>query len=241
MRAHVLVVLLALTAAAAAGAGPDVRDCADNAFAASTDWRCAHRWLSRADGTVDAREVAMALARLRAAGPAAAAAARSVAALLEHRSPLYRNRDKGQVGRLRALLMLTLGDLGQAQLALPTLHDVLSHLDERGHPEEVAAAARTAGLLGHRGRELMPQLVSLLSLQMADEQIAFESEPSERQRAIATTPRLEALRALRALCQRGDGALLAQVQIASAVGRGSDPRALQALADLAQWLREGSP
>lgn len=179
------------------------------ATAAKRSLRALTDFLSRADGATDHLAVAVALDELRSMGSGAAPAAETLSALLPHRAPLYRDRDKAEVVRLRAYLMLTLSEIGYPESAEWALLDTLAHLDDRISAREVGAAARAASSLGRRGRELAPYLLEALSLTwLGEEEFSLQRYEPGFPPGEATTIQLEAVRALAAVASSEDGEVL---------------------------------
>lgn len=166
--------------------------------------------LAEASETTDPLRVAGALDRLRAAGPQAAPAAEAVIRLLSYRHPLYRDRDKLLVVRLRAYAFATLADLGPPPpSALPALVDVLVHADEQSPVSELAGASRAAAALGPRGRFFVPYLIEAIPLRRSHEEISLERFAADFLAAEATTVQLEAVRALAVVATPEDREALA--------------------------------
>ena len=75
--------------------------------------------------------------------------------LLSERARLYQQRDKYEVRRLRAYVLLTLADTGNADAAIPYIYDYIANAEEYGPGFEAGAGARAAGMLGPRSREFL--------------------------------------------------------------------------------------
>lgn len=172
--------------------------------AARADCKSICELLAHSDGSTDDAVIASALDVLRSAGPKAAPAAETLSGLLPHRSPLYRGRDKFQVVRLRAYIMVTLSEIGFPRSAMPALLDTLANLDERMSPVEVAAAARAAASLGRGGRDLEPYLLEALLLRVSPEELSLERYEQEFPPEEATTVQLEVVRALARISSADD-------------------------------------
>jgi protein SCO1/2 len=150
--------------------------------------------LARCDGATDDREVGGYLEALGHIGPAAAPAA--VPVILRHlseRSPLWRDRDKLQVIRLRGFLLATLARLGPPEEALAP---ILAELSGAKHAYSLAAAARAAGALGPRAAAAVPYLQRPLDPGFHDEPMSLERYDPEFPPEERTTARLEVARAL---------------------------------------------
>src|SRR5262245_43224873 len=101
--------------------------------------------LRRGGGHASAAVLAGYVEELGGHGPAGAWAGPALAELAADRSPLFRDRDKDEVTRLRALLLATLARVGVPRQAVPLLADQLANGDSA---PTVAAAAAAAGALG---------------------------------------------------------------------------------------------
>ncbi|HMB54219.1 MAG TPA: hypothetical protein VKU40_12940 [Thermoanaerobaculia bacterium] len=187
--AATVVTLVACAALAATAA-------ADEAANGPSRVETATARLAAAGAGSDPFRVAADLDVLRAAGPAARPVAPVVAALLPYRHPLYRDRDKLLVVRLRAYLVVTLAEIGAAEAALPALEDSLGNVDEQSAVLELAAAARASRSLGPRGRPFIPYLLEAITLRRASEEISLERFAPEVPAGEATTVQLEAVAAL---------------------------------------------
>lgn len=150
--------------------------------------------LARCDGATADREVAGDLEALGRLGPEAAPVAVPVILRqLAERSPLWHDRDKLQVIRLRGLLFATLARLGPPDAALAL---ILAELSGAKHPYALAAAARAAGALGPRAAAAVPYLQRVLDPGFHDETLSLERYDPEFPPEERTTARLEAERAL---------------------------------------------
>lgn len=180
-------------------------------------------FLSRSDGTTDHLAVAAALDELRAMGKRAAPAAETLSALLAHRAPLYRDRDKSEVVRLRAYVLVTLSEIGFPASAEWALFDTLAHVDDRITAREIGAAARAARSLGPRARDLAPHLLDALNLAiLGEEELTLERYAPDVPANEATTIQIEVVRALGAIAAHDDAAVLGTLRQLSD-GRSGEP------------------
>lgn len=182
--------------------------------------------LQRSDGETEHRVVARALDALRRLGPAARDAAPVLVELLSHDAALYQGRDKLGVLRLRAYVLLVLGEIGLPDAARPYLIDALAHVDERMHPVEVASAVRAAGRLGASGRDLVPYLLHLFRQRFGEEELTLTRYDAEVPKGEATTVQREIVRALSRMCSADDVDALALLERLAHGDAGSelDPR-----------------
>jgi protein SCO1/2 len=149
--------------------------------------------LARYDGATADREVAGTLEALGRLGPAAAPAVPVILRQLAERSPLWRDRDKLQVIRLRGFLFATLSRLGPPAAALDP---ILAELSSAKHPYSLAAAARAAGAMGSRAAAAAPYLQRAFDPGFHDEPLSLERYDPEFPPEERTTARIEAERAL---------------------------------------------
>lgn len=176
--------------------------------AAAPDADGALRFLASADGDTDPRRIAAALDVLRAAEPGEPAVMEALSRLLPYRSPLYRDRDRLVVIRLRAQLMATLAEIGYPASAQPALVDTLAHVDEFTPVLELAAAARAAGSLGAEGRPFLPFLIEAVFLRRSFEEVSLERYDGAFPPEEATTVQLEAVCALGRIARPEDEGVL---------------------------------
>lgn len=189
--AFVLAVLLLLGAGRLAGAE-------GSAPSAASGFPGPAGALSQCDGGTPAVTVAAHLEALGALGPPAApAAVAALLALLPERAPLYRDRDRPEVERLRAFLLATLARLGPPPEAIPF---VLAELEGAKSAYSFAAAARAAGALGSRletqAGAAVPSLLRALAPEFHDDLVSLDRYSPEFPPEEATTAALEAVRAL---------------------------------------------
>lgn len=225
--------LLALCLLFAAPLPADVRTCLarpasqQKACVAKLELAALTDFLGRSDGETDDRSLVAVLDALRARGRSAAPAAESVSALLRHRHPLYRERDKPLVIRLRAYLLATLADIGTPESALPPILDILAYVDELS-PLETGAAARAVRSLGTRGRPFAPYLAEALRGRSAAEEFSLERYDPDFPSREATTVQLEVIRTLAAIGAVSDPAVSAALGQLAADTTREDPRAVRA-------------
>jgi hypothetical protein len=177
------------------------------------------RILRQAHGATDEREVAKHLEALRALGLEASSVAESVAELLNESSPLYRDRDKHEVMRLRAYVFVVLSDIGVPNSAVPLIVDALANSDdEMGY--HFAAAARAAGSLGPRARPLIPHLCSGMQRYYHRDEFSLERYNPDYPQEEATTVQGEAIAALAKISVTSDTAV---VELLNSYANGTHP------------------
>jgi hypothetical protein len=157
-----------------------------------------------ADSRTDDRLLAGVLDVFRSMGRSGSRAAKPLSSYLRHEAELYWNRDQLEVARLRAYLMVTLQEIGLPADAYPHLLDSLAHADEHSSPIEIGSAARALWSEGQRARQFIPHLISVIAMESAEEEISLLRYDVEFPEAEATTPQLEALRSLAAMCRPDD-------------------------------------
>lgn len=162
--------------------------------------RCLTDVLLSANGATDDAVVASALDGLRSLRERASPAADAISQLLSHRSPLFRDRDKRLVVRLRAYVLLTLSDIGVPPSAQPALLDIVAHVDERMSALEIGAAVRAVRSLSARGCVFAPYLIGMLATRITEEEFSLERYEPVFPPHEATTIQLEVVRALGQVC-----------------------------------------
>jgi hypothetical protein len=175
--------------------------------------------LRQANGATDEREVAKHLEALRVIGVKASNVAESVAELLNESSPLYRDRDKHEVMRLRAYVFVVLSEVGIPSSALPLIVDALANSDdEMGY--YFAAAARAAGSLGPRARPLIPHLCAGMQRYYHRDEFSLERYNPNYPQEEATTVQAEAITALSQISATSNKAV---VELLNSYANGTHP------------------
>jgi hypothetical protein len=175
--------------------------------------------LRQANGATDEREVAKHLEALRVIGVKASSVAESVAELLNESSPLYRDRDKHEVMRLRAYVFVVLSEVGIPRSALPLIVDALANSDdEMGY--YFAAAARAAGSLGPRARPLIPHLCAGMQRYYHRDEFSLERYNPNYPQEEATTVQAEAITALSQISATSNKAV---VELLNSYANGTHP------------------
>ena len=163
------------------------------------------RILLSSDGATGHTLVAGLLHLLRTFGKNGAPAGDTLSAMLSHRHPLYRDRDKSTVTRLRTYTLLTLSEIGVPASAVPALLDVLAHFDARMNAAEFGAAARAAGSLGPAGHRFVPYMLAALPEVMSEDEFTLVRYEAKFETHEATTVQLEVLRSLGRVALPEDG------------------------------------
>lgn len=185
------------------------------------------RALREASGATGEREVASHLEALRAMGSEASSVAEEVAALLNESSPLYRDRDKHEVMRLRAYVFVVLSEIGIPNSALPQIVDALANSDdEMGY--HFGAAARAAGTLGPRARPLIPHLCAGMQRFYHRDEFSLERYDPDYPQEEATTVQAESITALAQISSTSDKAVVELLTL-YANGQHPDTRRFPAL------------
>ena len=182
--------------------------------------------LASCDASTDDTRIVQLLDSLRSLGSQAAPARDTVSAMLNHRHPIYTERDKSLVTRLRTHLFLTLSDIGTPDSAAMPLLDVLAHFDVRMNPAEAAAAVRAAGALDHRGRRFARYLLAMLDEPVAEQEFSLARYEPRFTPAEATTLKIEVVRSLGRLSTPSDTAVLERLRTLVSAGTrpGADRR-----------------
>jgi hypothetical protein len=185
--------------------------------------------LASCDGSTDHTRIASLLDELRSLGSQAAPAGDMLSAMLDHRHPIYAERDKSVVTRLRAHIFLTLSEIGTPDSAMRPLLDVLAHFDVRMNPAEAGAAVRAAGRMGPRGRRFVQYLLAMLDEPISEQEFSLARYETRFERKDATTLKIEVIHSLGRICKPSDtGAMHKLRQLISAGNSpGADNRVTQ--------------
>jgi hypothetical protein len=175
---------------------------------APADWPDLRRALAASNGSTDHTRIASLLDGLRSLGSRAAPAGDMLSAMLHHRHPIYSERDKSVVTRLRTHLFLTLSDIGTPDSAVVPLLDVLAYFDVRMSPAEAGAAVRAAGAMDLRGRQFIRYLLAMLDEPMAAQEFSLAGYAPSFDRRDATTLQIEVVRSLGRISTSSDAAVL---------------------------------
>lgn len=103
------------------------------------------------DPRTDHQVAAAAFDVVRRSGSTNTELAEAISFQLQHQAPLYQERDKWHVLRLRAYAFVTLSEIGVPASAYPMLTDTLMYVDERMQSVEFGAALRAEVLRQLRG------------------------------------------------------------------------------------------
>ena len=184
------------------------------------------RALASCDASTPDSRIAALLDDLRSLGSQAAPAGDMLSAMLSHRHPIYIERDKSVVTRLRTHLFLTLSEIGTPDSAATPLLDVLAHFDVRMNPAEAGAAVRAAGALEHRGRRFARYLLTMLDEPVTAQEFSLVSYEPRFEPTEATTLQIEVVRSLGRISTRSDTAVLDKLRTLVSAGTrpGADRR-----------------
>lgn len=201
------------------------------------------RLLSLCDASTDHRVIAGLLERIRAQPEGDPELAEQLVRFLPHQHPIYQERDRWQVIRLRAYLIATLTDTGFPDSGLPWLADSLIFVDERMAAVEVGSAVRAAGTLGRKGRQFLPYMLRMLGLQFAEEEFSLSRYDVSFPPQEATTVQLEVLRAVEKIGRASDGELLKTLRaVAEAPPRSPlEPRVITAARHALRQVEQRTP
>lgn len=148
------------------------------------------------DGTAPLHEVAELLDKIAELIPkdVPSPTASRVAAELNLSRRLYQGRDRFETVQIRGQILFSLSSSYVPDETIIYIDDMLRNSQD---PRNRAAAARAAGVLGLRGRELVPALIRVIkSGQLASPVALGLVSPLDRPDAAWTTDRLEAIQAL---------------------------------------------
>ena len=161
---------------------------------------------------------------IRTLGKDAKECAGQLTKLLSERSAIYEGRAKPTVYKLRAYILLTIADVGEASAALESITDMLATSD-KDMVFNFAAAAYAAGSLGENGANLTQLLLRAVRSDFIDVALTFESFDSKVNFKNRTSARLETIRALGKI---GSGALIAMPALIEIAKREPSSRMLPA-------------
>ncbi len=209
----------------------------------AADWPEIRSALAACDRSTDHTRIASLLDRLRSFGSKAAPAGDLLSAMLNHRHPIYVERDKSVVTRLRTHLFLTLSEIGTPDSALEPLLDVLAFFDVRMNPAEAGAAVRAAGALEARGRRFAQYLLAMIDEPVSVVEFSLVRYEPTFDRRDATTLQLEVVRSLGRISTPSDTAVLRKLQDLVAASRqpGADHRVAQEARAAIRRIERGEP
>lgn len=180
------------------------------------------------DGRTDHRVAAAAFDSVRHSGATNTELAEAISLQLQHQAPLYQERDKWHVLRLRAYAFVTLAEIGVPQSALPMLTDALMYVDERMQSVEFGAALRAAASLGAAARPYIPGILELYTQRFAEEEFSLDHYQTEFTPQSATTVQTEATLALGQIALAEDRDAIKVLQAIATRRQSMDPRVVSA-------------
>jgi hypothetical protein len=185
--------------------------------------------LASCNGSTDHNRIASLLDQLRSLGSQAAPAGDMLTAMLDHRHPIYAERDKSVVTRLRTHIFLTLSEIGTPDSATRPLLDVLAHFDVRMNPAEAGAAVRATGTMGPRGRHFVQYLLAMLDEPVSEQEFSLTRYDTRFERKDATTLQIEVVRSLGRICTSSDAGVMHKLRqlISTDMTPGTDRRVAQ--------------
>ena len=127
-----------------------------------------------------------------------------LSSMLPYQAEIYQDRDKWEVLRLRAYILLTLGETGFPESAFPTLADVLGYVDERMKVVELGAAIKVVGNLGVKGSQFGESMISAYNRVFCDEEFSLKRYELNFSKDEATTVQIEIVSALGKICNKKD-------------------------------------
>jgi hypothetical protein len=99
--------------------------------------------------------------------------AETLSSMLSYQSGIYQGRDKWEVVRLRSYILLTLGETGFPDSAIPSLEDALAYVDERMSVVELASAINVVGNLGEKGSRFGKSIIGAYNRVFSDEEFGL--------------------------------------------------------------------
>ena len=151
--------------------------------------------LKRVDSSCKTAQIVAYLDPIRKAGLSANSAAETIVQLMDERSPVFKERPKLEVYRLRAYMLLTLADIGAARTSVKFIAESLANSDAE-MTFNFAVAAHAAGTLGADAYEFTPLLERALQTDFVDVPLTLVSYFAPLTPTTTTSGRIEAIRAL---------------------------------------------
>jgi len=124
--------------------------------------------------------------------------------MLSYEAAIYQDRDKWEVLRLRSYILLTLGEIGFPDSAIPFLEDALAYVDERMNAVELASAIKVVGNLGVEGSRFGESIISAYNRIFSDEEFSLKNYELGFSKDEATTTQLEIVRSIGKICNKKD-------------------------------------
>lgn len=151
-----------------------------------------------------------------------------LSSMLSYDAEIYKDRDKWEVVRLRSYILLTLGETGFPESAIPFLQDALTYVDDRMSAVELASAIEVAGHLGSKGSSFAESIMSAYNRVFSDEEFSLSSYQPACSKENATTIQLEIIKSLGQICDSKDEPALKFLNsvLASSADHGVDKRAI---------------
>lgn len=127
-----------------------------------------------------------------------------LSSMLPYQAEIYQGRDKWEVIRLRSYILLTLGEIGFPDSAVPALVDALAYVDERMKVAELGAAIHVVGNLGAKGSPFVENVINVYNRVFADEEFSLKRYELGFSKDEATTIQIEIARSLGKICHKKD-------------------------------------
>ena len=160
--------------------------------------------LLRCDRYTDHKVIAGLVTGIRKSGINSTNTAEILSSMLSYQAEIYQDRDKWEVLRLRSYILLTLGEIGFPDSAVPILVDALAYVHERMSVLELGSAIKVVGNLGAEGSRFGESIISAYNRVFADEEFCLERYELEFSKDEVTTIQIEIVRALGKVCNKKD-------------------------------------
>ena len=160
--------------------------------------------LLRCDRYTDHKVIAGLVTDVRKSGVHSTITSEIISSMLSYQAEIYQDRDKWEVLRLRSYVLLTLGEIGFPDSAIPILEDALAYVDERMNVLEVASAVKVVGNLGVQGSRFGESIISAYNRVFADEEFSLNRYELGFSKDEATTTQIEIIRSLGKICNKKD-------------------------------------
>jgi cytochrome oxidase Cu insertion factor (SCO1/SenC/PrrC family) len=160
--------------------------------------------LLRCDRYTDHKVIAGFVTEVRNSGIHSTNISEILSSMLPYQSEIYQNRDKWEVLRLRSYILLTLGEIGFPDSAIPILVDALAYVDERMKVVELGSAIKVVGNFGVEGSLFGESVISAYNRVFSDEEFSLERYEVGFSKDEATTIQIEIVRSLGKICNKKD-------------------------------------
>jgi cytochrome oxidase Cu insertion factor (SCO1/SenC/PrrC family) len=162
------------------------------------------RKLLQCDRYTDHKVIAGFVTEVRNSGIRSINISEILSSMLPYQAEIYQDRDKWEVYRLRSYILLTLGEIGFPDSAVPVLVDALAYIDERMKVVELGSAIKVVGNLGTEGSLFAESVINAFNMIFSDEEFSLNRYEVGFSKEEATTIRREIVRTIGKICSKDD-------------------------------------